>query len=119
MKSFNDLEIYKLLLKLAIKVHHMTLKLPDYELFEQGSQIRRSSKSIKDTIAEGYGRKRYKKDFVRYIIYSHGSCNECISQLEMIKKIHKLNEIDTIIEEYDHLGRMINKFIHFIDEKWL
>ena len=53
MKSFRDLDIYKMSYKLAIKVHHITLKLPNYELYEQGSQLRRSSKRIKDTIAEG------------------------------------------------------------------
>ena len=54
MKSYLDLEIYQLAYKLAIEVHEMSLTLPKYELYEQGSQIRRSSKSIKDNIAEGY-----------------------------------------------------------------
>ena len=84
MKSYKDLEIYQLAYKLAIEVHTMTLQLPNYELYEQGSQIRRSSKSIKDTIAEGYGRRRYKTEFIRYLIFAHSSCDETISQLNMI-----------------------------------
>jgi len=66
MNSYKDLEIYQLAYKLAIEVHTMTLQLPKYELYEQGSQIRRSSKRIKDTIAEGYGRKKYKAEFIRF-----------------------------------------------------
>ena len=54
MKSYKDLEIYQMAYKLAIEVHKMTMKLPNYELYEQGSQVRKSSKSIKDTIAEGF-----------------------------------------------------------------
>ena len=70
MKSYKDLEIYQMAYKLALEVHKMSLTLPKYELYEQGNQIRRSSKSIKDTIVEGYGRKRYKDDFIRFLTYS-------------------------------------------------
>jgi four helix bundle protein len=60
MKSYRDLEIFQIAYKLAIEVHSMTMSLPKYELYEQGSQLRRSSKSIKDNIVEGYGRKKIK-----------------------------------------------------------
>ena len=42
MKSYKDLEIYKLSYELAIKIHKMSLELPKFELYEEGSQIRRS-----------------------------------------------------------------------------
>jgi len=51
MSSYKELEIYQLAFDLAVKVHFASLKLPKYELYEQGSQVRRSSKTIKDTIA--------------------------------------------------------------------
>jgi four helix bundle protein len=40
----------------------MTLTLLKFEIYEEGSQIRRSSKSVKSTIVEGYGRRNYKSD---------------------------------------------------------
>ncbi|MES0350947.1 MAG: four helix bundle protein [Desulfobacteria bacterium] len=43
MKSYKDLEVYSLSYDLAVKVHKMSLKLPKYETYEEGSQIRRSS----------------------------------------------------------------------------
>jgi len=58
MSSYRDLEIYQIAYKLAKRVHIASLQLPSFELREQGSQIRRSSKSTKDQIAEGYGRRR-------------------------------------------------------------
>ena len=70
MSSFKDLEIYQLAFDLAIKVHYASLKLPKFELYEQGSQVRRSSKRIKDTIAEGYGRRKYKAEYIRYLIFA-------------------------------------------------
>ena len=119
MKSYNDLEIYQLAYELAIRVHKLTMTLPKYEMFEQGSQIRRSSKSIKDNIAEGYGRKKYKNDFIRFLIYSHASCDETISQLNMINDIHfKDNSLKGIIEEYNILGAKLNKFINYVENNW-
>lgn len=63
MRSYKDLEIYILSYTLAIKVHELSLKLPRFELFEEGSQIRRSSKGITGCIVEGYGRRKYKAEF--------------------------------------------------------
>jgi four helix bundle protein len=54
-KSCRDLEIYQLSCEHAIKIHPMSLTLPKYELYEEGSQIRKSSKGISSTIVEGYG----------------------------------------------------------------
>jgi four helix bundle protein len=53
MKSYKDLDIYTLSYDLALKVHELTLRLPQYELFEEGSQARRSSKGISSCIVSG------------------------------------------------------------------
>ena len=95
------------------------MQLPKYELYEQGSQIRRASKSIKDNIAEGYGRKKYKADFIRFLIYAHASCDETNSQLNMISDIHfKVNPLSDLIEKYELLGKRLNKFIQYVEASW-
>lgn len=58
-QSYRDLDIYKKAHKLAIEIHEMSLRLPKFEIYEQASQIRKSSKSIKSTIVEGFGRRSY------------------------------------------------------------
>ena len=119
MTSYRDLELYKEAYNLALKNHEMSLKLPNYELDEQGSQIRRSSKSIKDSIAEGYGRKRYKADFIKFLVYAHASCDETISQLNMISDLYyKENPLFELINAYEILGSKINRFTKFVDENW-
>jgi len=119
MKSYKDLEIYQIAYKLALEVHIMSLTLPKYELYEQGSQVRRSSKGIKDTIVEGYGRRRYKDDFIRFLTYSQGSCDETISQLNMISDIHFPDHpLTKLSDDYEILGKKINKFIQYVEEKW-
>lgn len=106
MKSCRDLEIYQLAYEGAIAIHSMTMKLPKYELYEQGSQIRRSSKNIKDNIAEGFGRRRYKDEFIRFMIFAHSSCDETTSQLEMISELHfPNNPLTELIGHYETLGK--------------
>lgn len=119
MNSYKDLEIYKTAYRLAIEVHRMSLNLPKYELYEQGSQVRRSTKSIKDNIAEGYVRRRYKDEFIRFLIFAHSSCDEAISQLTMINELYFENiGLKDKIQEYELLGAKINKFIQYVETSW-
>lgn len=79
MKNYRDLDIFQSAYQLAIKIHKMTLTLPNYKIYEQGSQVWGASKSIKDNIVEGYGRKRYEQDFIRFLVYAHTSCDQATS----------------------------------------
>lgn len=51
--SYHDLEVYKLAHSLAVQVHGLSLKLPKFEMYEEGAQIRRSAKSIPVNLVEG------------------------------------------------------------------
>jgi len=119
MSSYRDLDIYKMAFKLALDVHRLSLELPKFELYEQGSQVRRSSKSVKDQIVEGYGRKRYKADFIKFLTYALGSNDECTSQIETILELYPhLTEWRPLLSEYDQLGKKINKFIQYVESNW-
>jgi len=118
LKSYKDLDIYNLAFLYAIEVHKISLKLPKYELYEQGSQIRRSSQSIKNNIVEGYGRRKYKQDFIKFLIYSHASLLECYSQLEMIEVLYDFPEIKELKQNYDSLGGKIFSFIQYVEKNW-
>jgi four helix bundle protein len=57
--SYKNLEIWQLARDLVVDIHKITLqKLPSFEMYEEGRQIRKSIKSVKSTIVEGYGRRR-------------------------------------------------------------
>ena len=76
-KSYKSLDVYKLAQELAIEIHRMSLSdLPRFEMYEEGGQIRRSSKSVVSNIVEGYGRKYYKNEFVKFLTYALASCDE-------------------------------------------
>ena len=118
MTSYRDLDVYNLAFEYALEVHHLSLKLPKFELYEQGSQVRRSSKSIKDNIVEGYGRRRYKQDFIKFLVYAHASLLECLSQLEMIEQLYPVLDVKIMIDKYDILGAKLFKFIMYVEKDW-
>lgn len=118
MKSYSDLDVYNFAFEYALEVHHLSLKLPKFELYEQGSQVRRSSKSIKDNIVEGYGRRRYKQDFIKFLVYAHASLLECLSQLEMIEQLYPDLDVKIMIDKYDILGAKLFKFIMYVEKDW-
>ena len=118
MKSYKDLEIYQLAFQYAIEVHKLSLKLSKFELYEQGSQVRRSSKSVKDNIVEGYGRRIYKQEFIRFLTFSHASLLECKSQLDMLAELYPKIDFKQMIQKYDNLGAKIYKFIKYVETDW-
>ena len=91
--SYRKLEIWQRARELVIDIHKITLnKLPQFELYEEGSQIRRSIKSTRSTIVEGYGRRRYKQDCIRFLTYSLASCDETTDHLEILYETESLKD---------------------------
>ena len=119
MKSYKDLQVYQIAFQLAKEVHLLTMKLPKYELFELGSQVRRSAQSVRTNIVEGYGRRRYKQDFVKFLVYAYASLLETISHLEMIKDLYEITETATLTDKYEKLGAKLNNFINYVTTQWL
>lgn len=119
MSSYRELEIYKKAFDLAVRVHRGTFNFPKTETYEIGSQIRRSSMSIKDQIVEGYGRKRYKADFIKFLTYSQASCDETTSQISAVIELYpELKEFREFLIEYEELGKMISSFINYVENNW-
>ena len=116
MSGYEDLEIYQLSFDYALIIHKASLKLPKFELYEQGSQIRRSSKSICDNIAEGYGRRRYKADFIKFLTYATASCDELKGQLKMLMQLYPdIKGFGEHIEPYTKLSIKLNNFIKYVE----
>ena len=117
MKSYKDLEVYKKSYRLSLEIHRLSMKFPRHEMYEIGSQLRRSAVSIPLNIAEGYGRKVHRKDFRNFLIIALGSCDEVNVLLDMVKDLgYQVEGYESIKEEYDHLGRQLNTFIQRISE---
>ena len=118
--SYKNLEIWKLSRDLSIDIHNMTLNaLPKLEMFEEASQIRKSSKSVRSTIVEGYGRRRYKQEFIRYLIFAIASNDETIDHLETLFETKSLTDkhlYDSIHNKLNILGKKLNLFIQTVEK---
>lgn len=116
--SYKDLEVWQLARDLVVDIHKMTLeKLPKHEMYEAGSQIRRSSKSVKSSIVEGYGRRRYKQDFLRFLHFALASNIETIDHLETLFETGSLTDQElytNLHDRLDKLGRKLNAFIQSV-----
>ena len=121
--SYKNLEIWQIARELIIDIHKMTLnKLLKFEMFEEGAQIRKSSKSVKSTIVEGYGRRRYKQEFIRFLSYALGSNDETIDHLETLFETGSLTDkslYEDLHERIDILGKKLNLFMQSVQKNHL
>lgn len=116
--SYRNQEIWKLAREQSNKIHFMSLKLPKFELYETGSQIRRSSKSVRSNIVEGYGRRRYTQEYIRFLIFAQASNDETRDHLDSLFETKSLNNeklYHQLIELCDKLGKKLNLFIQSVE----
>jgi four helix bundle protein len=117
--NYKQLEIWQIAKELVIDIHKMTIeKLPKFELYEEGSQIRRSSKSIKSNIVEGFGRRNYKQDFIKHLIIALASNDETIDHLETLFETKSLTDeilFERLSVRLNELGKKLYKFIQSVE----
>ncbi|KAA0229961.1 four helix bundle protein [candidate division KSB1 bacterium] len=121
--NYRDLEIWQLSRQLVIDIHRMTIeKLPKFEMYEEGSQIRSSSKSVKSTIVEGYGRREYKQDFIRFLTLALASNDETSDHLDTLFETGSLADAvlyQDLHKRLDLLGKKINSFRQSVEKQHL
>ena len=120
--NYKDLEVWKIARELSVEIHGMTLALPKFEMYEEGSQIRRSSKSIRSNIVEGYGRRRYKNEFIKYLVYAIASTDETIDHLETLFETESLQDealFKSLLGKSNLLGKKLIKFLDSVEKQHL
>jgi len=118
--SYKKLEIWQLAKELVIDIHRMTIEaLPKFEMFEEGSQIRKSIKSVKSTIVEGYGRREYKQEFIPFLSYAIASNDETLDHLETLFETGSLTSNDLysrLSKRLNTLGKKLHNFRKSVEE---
>ena len=109
IKSFRDLDAWKLGRIIRNQVYEIVKKLPDFEKYNLGSQLRRAAISITANIAEGYGCFHYQEN-IQFLRISRGSVNEILDHL-----ITCLDQGYIGQEIFNELETRINKEIQIID----
>ncbi len=121
--SYKKLIIWKLARENSIAIHKMSVTtLPPYELYETGSQVRRSVKSVRANIVEGYGRRRYKMDYVKFLIYALSSNDETLDHLETLFETNSLKDEKLFLKlkaNVELLGKKLNLFIQSVEKNYI
>jgi four helix bundle protein len=97
----------------------MSLKLPKFEMYETGSQIRRSAKSVRSNIVEGYGRRRYKQEYIRFLVFAQASNDETRDHLDSLFETKSLKDqslYHELVSLCDIIGKKLNLFIQSVEK---
>ena len=112
---FEDLDIWQQSRELCKEIYKVTY----YEKFSKDlrlcDQIRASSGSIMDNIAEGFERNG-NKEFVQFLYIAKGSCGEVRSQLYRATDNSYINkeEFNTLLNQTIQLSKNISRFIQYL-----
>ena len=106
---FQNLDVYKLSLQLAIDLHKATLRFPKGTGYELGDQIRRAASSIPSNIAEGAMRNS-PKEFIQYVAIARGSCAELHTQLAIAQGVGILEAVE-FQAKVERVGQMLTALL--------
>jgi len=111
--GLENLKIYQMSRELELKVFELTKKFPKDEFYRSVDQVRRSSSSVTNNIAEGYGKQSQKERVRIFNDIVKGEANETRGNLEMClqKGFHKDQKI---IDDYTQLIKATSGFVNFL-----
>lgn len=81
-RTFEDLEVYQVAREFRKAMYTVNRRLPDFEKFDLGSQIRRAAVSLTNNIAEGHGRFHYLEQ-IKFCLNARGSLEELLDDLNV------------------------------------
>jgi four helix bundle protein len=113
VKSFRDLEVYKLAREVSKEIYLLSKEFPKDEKYSLSDQIRRSSRSVGAQIAEAWGKRKYENHFISKLTDADSEQLETQHWLEVSEECNYLNaEISTsLLRKCESIGKMIQSMI--------
>ena len=114
-QTFEDLEVYKAAREFRKAMYSVNRRLPDFEKYGLGSQIRRAAVSLTNNIAEGHGRFHY-PDQIRFFLHSRGSLEELVDDLNVCEDEEYLSsvEVQNFKEQARGVLKLLNGYIRYL-----
>ena len=112
IRSFRDLNIWKLGIEIVEDVYKLSKEFPASELYGITVQSQRCAVSIPSNIAEGFARK-HSKEYRQFLSIALGSCAELETHMEIASRLKYISAVerDGLLEKTDHLARMTMSLI--------
>jgi len=116
LKSFEDLECWKAARELRIFVSQNILPtFPIDEKYALTSQLKRSSRSVSDNIAEGFGRYHYQEN-IQFCRIARGSLTESLNQVITALDENYIEEdlLQKFRERFERTKAILNGYINYL-----
>lgn len=116
IEKFEDIEVWKEGMQLALNLYQILRDCRDYGLRDQ---MQRSAVSIPSNIAEGYERNT-NKDFIHFLYIAKGSCSELRTQIYLAIQIGHFDKItgDKLLESTRKISAMLYNLIKVRRERF-
>ena len=113
VKSFKDLDVYKLSRELAKEIYQKSQLFPASERYSLTDQVRRSSRSVGAQIAEAWGKRRYERHFIAKLTDADGEQLETQHWIETANECEYLKdeERDYLINKCESIGKMLQSML--------
>ncbi len=113
VKSFRDLEVYKLSRQLSGEIFEVTKKFPKEEMYSLTDQIRRSSRSVGAQIAEAWAKRKYEKHFISKLTDADGEQLETQHWIETALDCSYISKeiSNDFLSKYSSVGKMLSSMM--------
>jgi len=113
VKSFKDLEIYKISRQLAKDIFVLTKNFALEEKYSLVDQIRRSCRSIGAQIAEAWGKRKYINHFISKLTNADAEQLETQHWLEILNECDYLSneKMNELMKKCESIGKILNTII--------
>ena len=110
--SYKGLKVWQKAIDLVTEIYDLTERFPKSEKYGLTPQMQRAAVAIPSNIAEGQ-RRGHAKEFLQFLYISYGSGAELETQVEICKRLPKLQELnynkaESLLEE---VMKMLNVLI--------
>lgn len=115
ISTFENLKIWQIANKIGVDIFELTKGFPSEEKYRLKDQMLRSSRSISDNIAEGYGRFHFQEN-IQYCRQSRGSAYELINQLIIAFDCSYIDEsiLSSEKEQIIQCIKLLNGYIRYL-----
>ena len=117
IKSFYDLDVWHLSMKLAEDIYPLVRQFPADERYGLSMQLRKAGVSIPSNIAEGSGYGTNRR-YVHHLRVASGSDSEVQTQLLLAERLKfaPAAQVRPLVDRASQVGRMLNGLIRSLDE---
>jgi four helix bundle protein len=117
-RTFEDLEAYHVAREFRKAMYRVNRRLPDFEKFELGSQIRRAAVSLTNNMAEGHGRYHY-PERIKFCLNARGSLEELLDDLNVCLDESYLggDEVTILRDDGWRVHKLLNGYMRWLRDR--